>query len=124
MMHGVRRDIALFPLGLLVNSVPLFHLHTLPVYSVLQRISICYFLISLLYLISSSWKNKAVVAFAALVGYWAVMRFVLVPGYGVPTHEVPLLDRDGNLVAWLGRQLCPASHLSEQTRDPEDILTQ
>lgn len=123
LLHALRRAVVLFLLGLLVNSFPLFHLHTLRVYGVLQRISICYFIISLLYLMSSSWKNKAVVAAAALVGYWAVMRFVLVPGYGVPTHEVPLLDRDGNLVAWLDRQIFPASHLYEKTRDPEGLLS-
>jgi predicted acyltransferase len=123
LLHALRRAVVLFLLGLLVNSFPLFHLHTLRVYGVLQRISICYFIISLLYLISSSWKNKAVVAVAALVGYWVVMRFVLVPGYGIPTHEIPLLDRDGNLVAWLDRQIFPASHLYEKTRDPEGLLS-
>ena len=51
------------------------------------------------------------------------MRFVPVPGYGVPGHEVPLLDRDGNLAAWLDRQIFSASHLYEHTRDPEGLLS-
>jgi len=123
LLHALRRAVVLFLLGLLVNSFPLFHLHTLRVYGVLQRISICYFIISLLYLMSSSWKIKVVVAVAALVGYWVLMRFVPVPGYGVPTHEVSLLDHDGNLVAWLDRQIFPASHLYEKTRDPEGLLS-
>jgi predicted acyltransferase len=123
LLHALRRAVVLFLLGLLVNSFPLFHPHTLRVYGVLQRISICYFIISLLYLMSSSWKNKVVVAVAALVGYWVLMRFVPVPGYGVPTHEVSLLDHDGNLVAWLDRQIFPASHLYEKTRDPEGLLS-
>ena len=41
--HTLRRAVVLFLLGLLVNSFPLFHLHTLRVYGVLQRIAICYF---------------------------------------------------------------------------------
>jgi predicted acyltransferase len=123
LLHTLRRAVVLFLLGLLVNSFPLFHLHTLRVYGVLQRISVCYFIIAVLYLISSSWKNKATIAIAALVGYWVVMRFVSVPGYGVPTHEVPLLDPDGNLVAWLDRQIFSASHLYEKTRDPEGLLS-
>ena len=123
LLHTLRRAVVLFLLGLLVNSFPLFHLHNLRVYGVLQRISICYFIIAVLYLISSSWKNKATIAIAALVGYWVVMRFVSVPGYGVPTHEVPLLDPDGNLVAWLDRQIFSASHLYEKTRDPEGLLS-
>lgn len=121
--HALRRAVILFLFGLLVNSFPLFHLHTLRVYGVLQRIAICYFIITLLYVMSSSWKNKAVIAVTALIGYWALMRFVPVPGYGVPTHDVPLLDPDGNLVAWLDRQIFSAPHLYEKTRDPEGLLS-
>jgi predicted acyltransferase len=123
LLHALWRAVVLFLLGLLVNSFPLFHLHTLRVYGVLQRISVCYFFITLLYLMSSSWKNKAAIAIAALVGYWGIMRFIPVPGYGVPTHEIPLLHPDGNLVAWIDRQIFPASHLYEKTRDPEGLLS-
>jgi len=121
--HALRRAVILFLFGLLVNSFPLFHINTLRVYGVLQRIAVCYFVISVIYLISASWKNKAVIAIAALVGYWAIMRFIPVPGYGVPTHDVPLLDPDGNLVAWLDRQIFSAPHLYERTRDPEGLLS-
>jgi predicted acyltransferase len=123
MSHALRRAVILFLLGLLVNSFPLFHLHTLRVYGVLQRIAVCYFIITVLYLMSFSWKNKAVIAVGALVSYWILMRFVSVPGYGVPTHDVPLLDPDGNLVAWIDRQIFSASHLYEKTRDPEGLLS-
>jgi predicted acyltransferase len=123
LLHALRRTVILFLLGLLVNSFPLFHLDTLRVYGVLQRIAICYFIITLLYLMSSSWKNKAAIAVAALIAYWVLMRFVPVPGYGVPTHEAPLLDQDGNLVAWLDRQIFSPAHLYQKTRDPEGLLS-
>ena len=123
LLHALRRAIVLFLLGLLVNSFPHFRLDTLRVYGVLQRIAICYFVITVLYLIRSSWKDKVFLAVAALVGYWMLMRFVPVPGYGVPTHDVPLLDQDGNLVAWLDRQIFSAPHLYERTRDPEGLLS-
>jgi predicted acyltransferase len=51
------------------------------------------------------------------------MRFVPVPGYGLPGRDVPFLDHDGNLVAWLDRQIFSASHLYEGTRDPEGLLS-
>ncbi len=121
--HTFRRAVILFLLGLVVNSFPFFRLHTLRIYGVLPRIAACYFLIALLYLATPSWKTIAAVAATCLVGYWALMRFVPVPGYGVPTHGVPLLDHDGNLVAWLDRQIFPASHLYERTRDPEGLLS-
>ena len=122
-LHTLRRTIILFLLGLLVNSYPHFNPHTLRFYGVLPRIAVCYFVVATLYLISPEWRSKAALAVAALVGYWALMRFVPVPGYGVPTHDVPLLDRDGNLTAWLDRQIFPASHLYESTRDPEGLLS-
>lgn len=51
------------------------------------------------------------------------MRFVPVPGYGIPGRDIPLLDRDANLTAWLDRQIFSASHLYEHTRDPEGLLS-
>ena len=123
LIHTIRRAVILFLLGLLVNSFPYFHLHTLRIYGVLPRIAICYLIVAVFYLYSSSWKNKAAVAIACLIGYWILMRFVPVPGYGVPTHQIPLLDKDANLAAWLDRQIFPASHLYEHTRDPEGLLS-
>jgi predicted acyltransferase len=122
-LHVLRRSIILYLLGLVVNSFPYFHLHTMRFYGVLPRIAICYLVIASLYLISPGWRSKAALAVAALVGYWILMRFVPVPGYGVPTHDIPLLDRDANLTAWLDRQIFSASHLYERTRDPEGLLS-
>src|SRR5271170_5305440 len=121
-LHALRRSIILYLLGLVVNSFPFFHLHTMRFYGVLPRIAICYLVVASFYLISPGWRGKAAFAVAALVAYWILMRFVPVPGYGVPTHDVPLLDHDANLTAWLDRQIFSASHLYEQTRDPEGLL--
>ncbi len=122
-LHVVRRSIILFLLGLVVNSFPFFHLNTMRFYGVLPRIAICYLIVASLYLISPGWRGKAALAVAALAGYWILMRFVPVPGYGVPGHDIPLLDRDANLTAWLDRQIFTASHLYEHTRDPEGLLS-
>src|SRR6266702_1423179 len=122
-LHVLRRSIILYLLGLVVNSFPYFHLHTMRFYGVLPRIAICYLIIASLYLISPAWRSKATLAIAALAGYWILMRFIPVPGYGVPTHDIPLLDRDANLTAWLDRQIFSASHLYERTRDPEGLLS-
>lgn len=122
-LHVVRRSIILYLLGLVVNSFPYFHLYTMRFYGVLPRIAICYLITASLYLISPGWRSKMALVVAALVGYWIVMRFVPVPGYGVPVHDVPLLDRDANLTAWLDRQIFSAPHLYERTRDPEGLLS-
>src|SRR4030081_76036 len=122
-LHVLRRSIILYLLGLIVNSFPYFHLHTMRFYGVLPRIAICYLVVASLYLISPGWRSKATLAIAALAGYWMLMRFVPVPGYGVPNRDIPLLDRDANLTAWLDRQIFSASHLYERTRDPEGLLS-
>jgi predicted acyltransferase len=122
-LHVVRRSIILFLLGLVVNSFPFFHLSTMRFYGVLPRIAICYLIVASLYLISPGWRGKAALAIAALAGYWILMRFVTVPGYGVPGHDIPLLDRDANLTAWVDRHIFAAPHLYERTRDPEGLLS-
>jgi len=122
-LHVLRRCVILYLLGLVVNSFPYFHLHTMRFYGVLPRIAICYLIVASLYLISPGWRSKVALAIAALVGYWILMRFVPVPGSGMPGHDIPLLDRDANLTAWIDRQMFSASHLYERTRDPEGLLS-
>src|SRR5271165_3498355 len=122
-LHTLRRTIILYLFGLVVNSFPFFNLHTMRFYGVLPRIAICYFFVATLYLISPEWRDKVALLVAALIGYWLLMRFVPVPGYGLPGRDVPLLDHDGNLAAWLDRQIFSASHLYERTRDPEGLLS-
>jgi predicted acyltransferase len=122
-LHTLRRAVILFLLGIVVNSFPFFHLHTMRFYGVLPRIAICYLIVATLYIFSPGWRSKVALAVAALVGYWILMRFVPVPGLGTPTHEIPLLDPYANLTAWLDRHIFSASHLYERTRDPEGLLS-
>src|SRR5260370_13682653 len=53
-LHVLRRSIILYLLGLVVNSFPYFHLHTMRFYGVLPRIAICYLIIASLYLINAA----------------------------------------------------------------------
>src|SRR4029077_9355040 len=98
-----------------------YHLATWRVYGVLQRIAICYVITAALEL-WTGWRTQVAVAIACLAGYWIIMRYVQVPGFGVPTRDIPLLDPDRNIVAWLDRKLL-AGHLYEGTRDPEGLLS-
>lgn len=131
--HTVRRAIILFLLGLVVNSAPFFRLSTMRYYGVLPRIALCYLIVATLYIFirrpSGSAAGQPAVAdkvgllVACLVGYYLLMRFVPVPGFGVPGRDIPLLDHDANLVAWLDRQIFSTRHLYEGTRDPEGLLS-
>ncbi len=123
----VQRAVILFLLGIVVNSFPFFELEHMRFYGVLQRIAVCYLAVSLLYL----WKPRAwpiaVALTVALVGYWVLLRWVPVPGAGMPGRDVPFLDVRQNLVSWLDRQVFP-HHLyrdvpDHNVRDPEGLLS-
>ena len=120
--HVLWRGIALFAMGVFLNGFPTHYdpAH-LRIYGVLQRIAICYVLTALLEL-WGNWRTQLLMMLACIAGYWVLMRFVPVPGYGIPTHNIPLLDPDRNLVAWLDRKLL-MGHLYEGTRDPEGLLS-
>ncbi len=123
LLHTIRRALLLILFGFVVNNFPLFHLTTARYYGVLPRIGVCYFVVATLYLLAPAWRYNVAIAVACLVGYWALMRFVPVPGFGVPTHAVPINDHDANIAAWLDRQIFSAPHLYERTRDPEGLLS-
>jgi predicted acyltransferase len=118
----VRRFALLVLFGLVVNGFPYFHLGTLRIYGVLQRIAVCYLLAALLQLLTDRIAPRVALFVAAVIGYWILLRFVPVPGYGVPGRDLPLLDHDINLTAWLDRQIFP-HRLFEGTRDPEGLLS-
>jgi len=125
--HTLRRAVILFLLGIVVNGFPFFELDHLRVYGVLQRIAVCYLVVGLFYVWDRRVWTKLAVLAAALVGYWVLLRWVPVPGAGVPGRDIPFLDPDLNLVAWLDRHLMPG-HLYENwsthnLRDPEGLLS-
>ena len=120
--QALRRAVVLFAIGIAINGFPRFDLHTLRFFGVLQRIAICFFLASLIYL----WLRPRTIAWvtvAILLGYWILLRWVPVPGYGLPGVNVAFLDPHGNLPAWIDRHLLPAAHLYHQGYyDPEGLL--
>jgi len=133
-LHIVRRAAALFAIKMFLTAFPHFHWTHLRIFGVLTRIAVCYLAAGLICV--GVWKMKrrvtvllAIIA-ALLVGYWVLMRFVPVPGFGVPTHAMPILDPDRNLAAWLDRafnaftqRTIHTGTLYNHTRDPEGLLS-
>jgi predicted acyltransferase len=120
--HVLWRGAVLFAFGVLLNGLGIrYHLDHWRVYGVLQRIAICYVITAALEL-WTNWKAQLAIAVGCLLSYWILMRYVPVPGFGIPTRDIPLLDPDRNLVAWLDRKLM-AGHLYEGTRDPEGVIS-
>lgn len=85
---------------------------------VLQRIAVVYWVVSLLHAYTSL-RVQIGVFMASLIGYWALMHFVEVPGIGAASLEV-----NKNLAAWLDNHLLEG-HLwaTSKTWDPEGILS-
>src|ERR1700722_6817922 len=77
----LRRTAILFACGLFLNGFPYYHLATIRIPGVLQRIALGYFFGSLLFLWTSA-RAQIVLAATILVGYWLLMTHVPVPGFG------------------------------------------
>jgi predicted acyltransferase len=120
--HTLQRAAILCVLGIIVNSFPFFELAHMRFYGVLQRIAICYLVAGLLYLWDRRWQSKVLVLAVCLIGYYILMRWVPVPGYGMPGRDIPFLDKDAQWVAYVDRNLHLGT-LYEGTRDPEGLLS-
>jgi predicted acyltransferase len=116
--HTLRRSLYIYGIGLALHLYPftLRRIEHVRVMGVLGRIALCYFVGSLIYLYCSR-RVRAVIIAAILVGYWAVMRFVPVPGFGAGD-----LSPFGNLAAYIDR-LVLGGHLWKPMWDPEGLLS-
>jgi predicted acyltransferase len=122
MMHAFRRAAIIFVISLVVHGFPDYPLATMRVYGVLQRIAICYLITTILYLWDRRMVTLISVAAACLFGYWVLLRWVPVPGFGMPGRDIPFLDRYMNLDAVVDRRLFP-TRLDEGMFDPEGLLS-
>lgn len=97
-----------------------YNLATMRIPGVLQRIAVCYLIVSLIYL-HTSWRQQAVIGTVLLLGYWLLMTVVPVPGCEVTTID----DKACNLAAWLDRTIITENHIwrSAKVFDPEGILS-
>lgn len=125
--HTVSRAIVLILFGIVVNSFPFFHLAHMRFYGVLQRIAICYLVVGLFYLWDQRASTKVIALAAVLVGYWVLLRWVPIPGMGMPGRDVPFMDMRQNVVSVVDRRLFPY-HLylyppDHNVRDPEGLLS-
>jgi predicted acyltransferase len=132
--HVCRRAAIIFVLGLAVNGFPDYHLHTLRIPGILQRIAICYLIAGLFYLATGrdeKSRSRQTAIFATLIvvilaGYWALLKLVSVPGFG-PGR----LDSLGSLPAYIDRLIFGTNHLWAWgltpgygvTYDPEGMLS-
>lgn len=120
----LRRGGLIVLFGLLLAAfpfVPLTRFTEIRLPGVLQRIGVAYIAGALLTLRTTA-RQQGVILAAILLGYWALMTLVPVPGHGLGPHTLD--DPSASLAAWLDRAVF-GSHLwrSAKTWDPEGLLS-
>lgn len=126
-LHTLQRAAVLFLFGILVNTFPYFALPHMRFYGVLQRIAVCYLVVGLFYLWDQRVSTKIIALVVSLLGYWILVRWIPVPGAGLPGRDIPFMDMTQNLVSWIDRHVFPY-HLylyspDHNARDPEGLLS-
>jgi len=114
--HVVRRALIIVALGMFMRVFPDFHFSGIRWPGVLQRIGVVYLAAAGLYL-GVGRRGRVGWTLGLLLGYWAAMSWIPVPGYGAGD-----LSPEGNLAAFVDRALM-SGHLYQGTWDPEGLLS-
>ncbi|MCZ2339158.1 MAG: DUF5009 domain-containing protein [Chitinophagales bacterium] len=113
----IKRTIILILLGMIVNkSQHILVYDQMRFASVLGRIALSCFFAALIYL-NSGFRWQIFWFLIILFGYWALMEWVPVPGFGAG-----VLTPEGNLASYLDREYLPGKVLRE-VYDPEGLLS-
>ena len=84
---------------------------------VLQRIAICYFFTGILFC-HLRWRGLLAACIAILLGYWALMALVPVPGVGAGCF-----DPERNLANYIDAKYLPGWKWENKTWDPEGLIS-
>jgi len=115
-LRVLRRSLLLYLMGLIAYGGISEHWTDVRLLGILQRIAICYFFTALMFL-NFNLRGLIAAVVTLLVGYWALMTFVPVPGLGAGSYAA-----DANLANWIDYHYLPGK-LWDVTRDPEGLLS-
>jgi predicted acyltransferase len=132
--HVVLRAMKILVLQFVLVFFPRMSWTRLRLYGVLPRIALCYLLAGLVLIATMRLRHRVrvLVGIAAvlLVGYWVLLRWVPVPGVGMPGRDVAFMDQTQNLTSWMDRgamawtqRWLHTGTLYLKTRDPEGLLS-
>ena len=112
----LRRAALLYLLGFIYYGGVSEHWEDVRWLGILQRVALCYLFASLMFL-NLGLRGLVAACATLLVGYWALMTFVPVPGIGAGSFAP-----DANLANWIDARYLPG-RLWDVTRDPEGLLS-
>jgi predicted acyltransferase len=114
----VKRTLVIFGLGLLIaafpNALKAMDFSHLRIMGVLQRLALCYFFGSIIFL-HTKWKQQVYIGAILLFGYWAMMLY---GGNGD-------FSKEGNFAGYVDRLILTENHIWSVAKvfDPEGILS-
>ena len=101
LLHIFRRGAILFLLGLLYNGLMKFEFADMRWTGVLQRIGLCYTIAAVI-VVFTKWRVQAGIAAAILLGYWAALMLIPVPGFGAG-----VITAEGCLTSYIDQLVVP-----------------
>ena len=111
------RSLKIYLMGLFLWLWPDFNFNSIRWVGVLQRISIVFFVCSILYLYTNQ-QTQLIIGSIILICYCIVMKYLPVPGIGIPDLSVP----EKNWAHYIDKLYLPG-YLWKKTWDPEGILS-
>ena len=114
----VYRSLVIFLLGEFLAGFPYFQLATIRIPGVLQRIAVCYFFASIIYLTTRP-RTTAIIMVALAVVYCLLMKYVPAPSFYAGD-----LSKEGSLASYIDRRIL-GPHIWKQgiVYDPEGLLS-
>jgi predicted acyltransferase len=114
----IRRTLIIFAIGLFLNGLPYFGLAEYRIPGVLQRLAVCYFFASIIFL-NTKVRTQIAIAIGLLIFYWLLVRLVPAPGFAAGD-----LTKEGSLPSYVDRVVF-GNHVWAQARvyDPEGLLS-
>src|SRR5687768_6784172 len=93
----VKRTLIIFALGLFLNAFPHFGLAELRIPGVLQRIAVCYFFASIIFL-NTRIATQLAITIGLLILYCLMVNYIPAPGYAAGD-----LTKEGSLPSFIDR---------------------
>lgn len=114
----VKRAMILFFLGLFLNAFPEFKISEFRLMGVLQRIALCYLIVSII-ILHTNLRGQVIWTVSLLFVYWALMAWIPVPGVGAGHFE-----KNANFATYFDRFfLTGVMGYYEKLGEPEGIIS-
>lgn len=114
----IKRTLIIFAIGLFLNGFPYFGLAEYRIPGVLQRIAVCYFFASIIFL-NTKVRTQVAIAIGLLLVYWFLVKVIPAPGFAAGD-----LTKEGSLPSYVD-QVVLGKHVWAQAKvyDPEGLLS-